>query len=43
VERSDPASFAAGAGLLVLAAAAASYLPGRRAARVDPALSIRAE
>jgi putative ABC transport system permease protein len=43
VEHSDPTSFAAGAGLLVLAAAAASYLPGRRAARVDPALSIRAE
>ncbi len=39
----DPVSLSAGAGLLALAAVAASYLPARRAARVDPIVSLRAE
>ena len=38
----DPVSLATGAGLLTLAAAAASYLPARRAAPVDPLVSLRA-
>jgi predicted permease len=39
----DPVSLAAGAGLIALAATTASYLPARRAARVDPLASLRAE
>ncbi len=39
----DPVSLLSGTGLLASAAAAASYLPARRAARVDPVVSLRAE
>ena len=39
----DPASFALSAGLLLLVAVAASYVPARRASRVDPLEVLRAE
>lgn len=39
----DAATFAAAAGVLVVAALAASYLPARRAAAVDPVETLRAE
>jgi ABC-type antimicrobial peptide transport system permease subunit len=39
----DPVTFAAVAGLLGLVAVAASYVPGRRAARVDPVVALRAQ
>lgn len=39
----DPVTFAAVLGLLVLAALAASFAPTRRIARIDPALTLRAE
>ena len=39
----DPASMLAAAVLLVGAAALASYLPARRATRVDPAILLRAD
>jgi putative ABC transport system permease protein len=39
----DPVTFAAGALLLAAVAVAASYIPARRAARVDPAVALRAE
>ena len=39
----DPATFGAVAALLLATASAASYLPARRAARIDPAVTLRAE
>ena len=43
VSTTDPLTLAAAAGVLVLSAVLASWLPARRATRVDPAISLRAE
>jgi putative ABC transport system permease protein len=43
VSASDPATFAVVAALLALAALAACWIPARRASRVDPAVTLRAE
>ncbi len=40
---SDAITFAAGAGVLTLAAVSASWIPARRAARVDPMVALRNE
>jgi putative ABC transport system permease protein len=43
VGASDPLALGAAAGILMLTAAAASWIPARRAAAVDPASALRAE
>ncbi len=43
VEPTDPVSLISGAGVLVLAALSAAYLPARRAATVDPVEALRIE
>ena len=43
IEPWDPATFATIAALLILVACAASWLPARRAAAVDPAIALRGE
>jgi ABC-type lipoprotein release transport system permease subunit len=42
-EPTDPATFSLVAGLLVVISLVASYVPSRRAARVDPVVALRAE
>ncbi len=43
VEPTDPWTLAAGAGVLVVSTLSAAYLPARRAATVDPTVSLRQE
>jgi ABC-type lipoprotein release transport system permease subunit len=43
VSPTDPLTFGAVALMLALAALAASWIPARRASRVDPAMTLRAE
>jgi putative ABC transport system permease protein len=43
VTAGDPASFIAAAATILVIAVVASYVPARRTARVDPALTVRAE
>jgi predicted permease len=43
VAANDPATFAVIVGLLALMALAATYVPARRAARIDPLISLRAD
>ena len=43
IRPSDPLTFAAGALVLVVAAIVASYIPARRAAKVDPMVALRCE
>jgi predicted permease len=43
VTATDPVTYAAGGAVLLLTSALASYVPGRRATRVDPACALRQE
>jgi putative ABC transport system permease protein len=43
IEPLDPAAYLAAVGVIVSAAALASYLPARRAAAIDPIETLRAE
>jgi predicted permease len=43
VRASDPVTFASVSGLLALVAIAASYVPARRASRIDPCVSLRSD
>jgi len=43
IDPTDGVSFGLGSGLLMLVAAAATYLPARRAARLDPTVALRAD
>ncbi|MBS1871709.1 MAG: ABC transporter permease [Acidobacteria bacterium] len=43
VKATDPLTYALAGGVLLATAALASYLPGRRAMRVDPAVALRQE
>jgi ABC-type antimicrobial peptide transport system permease subunit len=43
VQALDPLTYAGVAGMLIAAAALASYVPARRATRIDPLEALRAE
>jgi ABC-type lipoprotein release transport system permease subunit len=43
ISGTDPLTFAAVTGLLLVVAAAASYLPARRASNMDPVAALREE
>jgi ABC-type antimicrobial peptide transport system permease subunit len=43
IEATDPLTFLAVPGLLLMAALCASYFPARRAAAIDPVVSLRSE